>query len=188
MNRFITFSVSVLMGCQLAIASDAPAPAPSIEAPEVYLVETPLTRKERIAFDRYHRQVRQQVEACANRGLLREQEINAKGSVHISYAIHRSGTLEQLGIRQPSGQLELDEVILRIMQNCSPVAPFPKVLSGRIEHLAMSSTMNFTSQPQRARLRWVSKPIVSPGKPLTNPSPNPNPGLATQGAAPAQPD
>ena len=156
--RLCARALALLIFSSASWANPPQASAPSGPQAETLLVQTPLSRKERTAFGRYHRGVRTRIETCANRGLLREQEINVSGSVVVSYAIERTGQLDEVKIHTPSGQAELDEVIVSIIQSCGPVEPFPKTLAPRIERMTMNSSMSFTSQPQRAHLRFVLKP------------------------------
>jgi outer membrane biosynthesis protein TonB len=157
MNLLTACCLSLLITSDMAIAAGLPSGQPKADTSADSIVQTQLTRKERLAFDQYHRRVRDKIEACANRGILQEEEIDAQGTVFVSYAISSLGEVENVGIRTTSGKPELDEVILRIMNGCGPVDKFPNTLVPKVDRMIMTSGMAFTSQPQRARLRWVNK-------------------------------
>ena len=158
MNPLIACSLSLLMASGMATAAGSPPSPYKADASADAIVQAQLTRKERLAFDRYHRRVRDRIEACANRGILQEEELDTQGTVSVSYAISSLGQIENVGIRTTSGKPELDEVILRIMNSCGPVEKFPSTLAPKVSQMVMTSGMTFTSQPQRARLRIVNKP------------------------------
>lgn len=158
MSLFTACCIPLLMLSSMAMAAGSPSGQPKSDTSADSIVQAQLTRKERLAFDRYHRQVRERIEACANRGILKEEEIDAQGTVFVSYAISGLGQVENVSIRTASGKPELDEVIVRIMKSCGPVDKFPKLLMPKVDRMVMTSGMTFTSQPQRARLRIVNKP------------------------------
>lgn len=158
MNLLTACCLSLLITPDMATAAGLPSGPPTADTSADSIVQTQLTRKERLAFDQYHRRVRAKIEACANRGILQEEEIDAQGTVFVSYTISSLGQVENVGIRTASGKPELDEVILRIMNGCGPVDKFPNMLVPKVDRMIMTSGMTFTSQPQRAQLRWVNKP------------------------------
>ena len=158
MNSLFACGLVVMMSFASAMAAGVSPKASKVDTSADSILHVPLTRKERAEFDRYHRRVRAKIEACANRGILQQESTEAQGTVFIAYAISGEGQLENIGIRSPSGNPELDELMVRIMKSCGPVDQFPKALARKVDRMAMISGMTFASQPERARLRIVNRP------------------------------
>lgn len=158
MNSLVACGLAVMMSFSSATAAGVSPKASKVDTSADSILHAPLTRKERAEFDRYHRRVRAKIEACANHGILQQESTEAQGTVFIAYAISGEGQLENIGIRSPSGNPELDELMVRIMKSCGPVDHFPKALARKGDRMAMVSGMTFASQPERARLRIGNRP------------------------------
>ena len=158
MNLFAACCLVVWLSISNALAAGVSPKVRKVDTSADSIVQVPLTRKERAEFERYHRRVRTKIEACANQGILQQESTEAQGTVFIAYAISGQGQLENIGIRTPSGNPELDELMVRIMKSCGPVDQFPKALAQKVDRMTMISGMTFASQPERARLRIVNRP------------------------------
>ena len=158
MNLLAAFGLAVWMSFSSVTHAAASPKASKVDTSADSIVQVPLTRKERTEFERYHQRVRAKIEACANQGNLQQESTEAQGTVFIAYAISGQGQLENIGIRTPSGNPELDERMVHIMKSCGPVDQFPKALAQKVDRMAMISGMTFASQPERARLRIVNRP------------------------------